>query len=123
MKIDHIGLYVSDLDAARAFFKKYFGATANEKYTNPKKGFASHQLTFADGARLEIMTRKGIDGRKALGSCHISFSVGSKDAVNSLTERLGADGFEVIDGPRTTGDGCFESCIVGIDGNLIEITE
>ena len=123
IKVDHIGLYVSDIEAAKSFFETYFGARAGEMYRNEKKGFCSYFLTFGDASRIEIMTRTGIDGNKALGNCHISFSVGGKQEVDALTERLRADGYEVIDGPRTTGDGCYESCIIGIDGNLIEITE
>ena len=123
MKVEHIGLYVSDLEAAKRFFVDYFGARAGEGYRNAAKGFASYFLTFDDGARIEVMTRTGIDGQRALGSCHICFSVGSKAAVDALTERLRADGYAVTDGPRTTGDGYYESCVAAIDGNLIEITE
>lgn len=57
------------------------------------------------------------------GYAHIAFSVGSKAAVDALTEKLKNDGYKVASGPRTTGDGYYESCIVGIEGNLIEITE
>ena len=123
MKINHIGLYVSDIEAAKNFFVTYCGATTNEMYRNEKKGFCSYFLTFSDLSRIEIMTRTGIDGNKSLGDCHISFSVGDRQEVDALTERLRSDGYEVMDGPRTTGDGCYESCVVGIDGNLIEITE
>ena len=122
IKVDHIGLYVSDIEAAKRFFQTYFGAKANEMYRNEKKGFWSYLLTLDDGSRLAVMTRTGIDGRQALGSCHVAFSVGSKATVDSLTERLRADGYTVTDGPRTTGDGYYESCVAAIDGNLIEIT-
>ena len=57
------------------------------------------------------------------GYIHLAFSVGSKEAVDELTARLKFDGYEVVSGPRTTGDGYYESCIVGIEGNQIEITE
>ena len=53
---------------------------------------------------------------------HIAFSVGSKEKVDALTERLKNDGFKVISAPRTTGDGYYESCILGIENNQIEIT-
>ena len=56
------------------------------------------------------------------GLSHIAFSVGSKETVDQLTERLRAAGYEVVRGPRTTGDGYYESCVAGIEGNLIEIT-
>ena len=52
----------------------------------------------------------------------MAFSVGSKEKVYELTELLKADGYEVVSGPRTTGDGYYESCIVAIEGNQIEIT-
>ena len=123
MKINHIGLYVSDIEAAKNFFVTYFGATTNEMYRNEKKDFCSYFLTFSDSSRIEIMTRTGIEGNRSLGDCHISFSVGGRSEVDALTKRLRADGYEVMDGPRTTGDGCYESCVMGIDGNLIEITE
>lgn len=57
------------------------------------------------------------------GYAHIAFSVGSKEKVNSLTKKLQDAGYEVLSGPRTTGDGYYESCIVAVEGDLIEITE
>ena len=42
--------------------------------------------------------------------------------MDALTARLNADGYEVISGPRMTGDGYYESCIVAIEQNLIELT-
>ncbi len=126
MKIEHIAMYVNNLDAARDFFVKYLGGTSNNGYHNKNTGFRSYFLTFEDGARLEIMNKPGmIDMDKPInrtGLIHIAFSVGSKEKVDELTEELKKDGFEVLSGPRTTGDGYYESCIVGIEGNQIEIT-
>lgn len=126
MKIDHIAMYVNDLENARAFFIKYFGVASNEIYHNQKTGFRSYFLTFPDGGRLEIMHHPEMaDVGKPLrrtGFIHIAVSVGSKDAVDALTGRLKADGYEVLSGPRTTGDGYYESCIAAFEGNQIEIT-
>jgi lactoylglutathione lyase len=126
MRIEHIAMYVNDLDSAREFFIKYFGAFANDGYHNAKTDFRSFFLTFEDGARLEIMSKPEMaDAPKELsrtGYVHIAFSVGSKERVDSLTSLLITDGYEVTSGPRTTGDGYYESCIVGIEGNQIEIT-
>lgn len=126
MKIDHIAMYVNDLESTKQFFERYFGAVANNLYHNEKTGFCSYFLTFVDGARLEIMNKPNLeDAAKTLqrtGYIHIAFSVGSKEKVDSLTARLKGDGYEVISGPRTTGDGYYESCIVAIEGNQIEIT-
>lgn len=126
MRIEHIAMYVNDLEKARDFFIKYFQAVSNEGYHNKTTDFRSYFLTFDDGARLEIMNKPGMaDEEKALartGYIHIAFSLGSKEAVDQLTAQMKADGFEVVNGPRTTGDGYYESCIVGIEGNQIEIT-
>lgn len=126
MKIEHIAMYVSDLEAARDFFIKYLGASSNSGYHNKTTDFRSYFLSFDDGARLEIMTRpKMADSQNDIartGYIHIAFSLGSKEKVDELTARLKADGYEVLSGPRTTGDGYYESCIIGIEGNQIELT-
>lgn len=119
-------MYVNDLEKARDFFVKYFDAVSNEGYHNKTTDFRSYFLHFADGARLEIMKKPLMeDSEKTLtrtGYIHIAFSVGSKEAVDQLTERMKKDGYAVISEPRTTGDGYYESCIIGIEENLIEIT-
>ena len=126
MKIEHIAMYVKDLETVKDFFVKYLGAVSNDGYHNVKTGFRSYFLSFSDGARLEIMNKPGMtDRRKELGQAgyiHIAFSVGSREKVDILTQRLKEDGYQIISGPRTTGDGYYESCIVGIEGNQIEIT-
>ena len=127
MKIEHIALYANDLEAARDFFVTYLGGRSNDGYNNKTTDFRSFFITFDDGARLELMTKPGLlDLEKPLystGYAHIAFSVGSKEMVEELTEQLKAAGYQVVSGPRTTGDGYYESCIVVIEGNQIEITE
>ncbi len=126
MRIEHIAMYVNDLEAARRFFVKYLGGTSNDGYHNKNTDFRSFFISFEDRARLELMTKPEItDADKPLtrtGYAHVAFSVGSKEKVDELTELLKADGYEVVSGPRTTGDGYYESCIVAIEGNQIEIT-
>ena len=126
MKIEHVAMYVDDLEAAKDFFIKYPNAVPNIRYHNTKTDFRSYFLSFGDGARLEIMNKPGIsDDKKELqrmGYIHIAFSVGSKEKVDELTQRLKNDGYDVISGPRITGDGYYESCIIGVEGNQIEIT-
>lgn len=126
MRIEHIALYVHDLEGAREFFTKYFGGSSNEGYHNPKTDFRSFFLRFADGSRLELMTRPELAAGERegcrCGYAHLAFSVGSREKVDSLTERLRQDGYAVLSGPRTTGDGYYESCVAGFEGNLVEIT-
>ena len=126
MKIDHIALYVNDLEGAKAFFETYFQAVANDGYHNQETDFRSYFLSFSDGSRLEIMTKPDLTDSGNLldrfGYAHIAFSVGSREAVNELTEQLKAGGYPALSGPRTTGDGYYESCVLGFGGNILEIT-
>lgn len=126
MKIEHAAMYVNDLEAAKRFFVDYLEGKANDGYHNKNTDFRSYFISFDDGARLEIMNKPGMeDSDKSLtrtGFIHLAFSVGSKEKVDALTNRFKNDGYQVISGPRTTGDGYYESCIVGVEGNQIELT-
>ena len=126
LRIEHVALYTSDLEAARDFFVRYFHATAGPLYHNPTKQFRSYFLTFpGGGARLELMTRPALlppASAESIGYAHIALSVGSPTEVDALTERLRRDGYEVLNGPRVTGDGYYESVVAAVDGLKIEIT-
>lgn len=127
MKINHVAMYVRDLEASRLFYERYFAATANSRYHNPKTGLQTYFLAFPGNAvRLEIMTRPEVSPRDERmmneGFIHLAFSVGSREAVDALTARLQADGYPCLSGPRTTGDGYYESVVADPDGNLLEIT-
>ncbi len=126
MKIEHIAMYVNEPEKSRDFFVKYLDGSSNNGYQNKNTGFRSYFISFDDGARLEIMNKPElIDDTKAIdrtGYIHIAFSLGSKEKVDEVTSVLKNDGYEVISGPRTTGDGYYESCIIGIEGNQIELT-
>jgi lactoylglutathione lyase len=128
MKIDHVAMWCRNLEAQREFYVTYFGASTNRKYVNEIKGFESYFISFDSGARLEIMRMSSIpettdDPRKQhTGLIHFAISVGSKDKVDELTEQIRMAGHEVIDGPRTTGDGYYESVVLDPENNRIEIT-
>ena len=126
MKIEHIAMYVNDLEAAKDFFVTYLDGIANELYHNKSTDFRSYFISFDDGARLEIMNKPEMtDPAKDIartGYAHVAFSVGSEEKVDELTALLKVDGYEVLSGPCTTGDGYYESCVVAVEGNQIEIT-
>lgn len=123
MTIEHIALWVDDLEGMKRFYKKYFGATAGNLYQNSKTRFNSYFLSFETGCRLELCNKKHLSPHVVdhLGYSHISISVGSKEQVDRLTQKLVEDGFPLLSGPRTTGDGYYESVIQDPEGNLIEI--
>ena len=53
---------------------------------------------------------------------HIAILTGSEKQVDQLTAQLREDGYKIMDGPRHTGDGYYESVVLDPDGNRIEIT-
>ena len=128
MKIEHVAMWVLDVEKVRAFYMKYFEARSGKLYVNPVKGFSSYFLEFDGGCRLEIMSVTGIvktemdNQTKLSGLSHLAFSTGNKDVVDRLTEQIRQDGYRVIDEPRTTGDGYYESVILDPEQNKVEIT-
>lgn len=125
ISIEHVAIYATDLEKTKDFYIKYFDGVSSTKYEN-KNGFSSYFITFASGARLEVMAHKNLSIRKiedkVNGLSHIAFSVGSKENVLALTHKLTTDGYTLLSAPRETGDGYFESCIADPDGNRVEIT-
>ena len=126
MRIEHIAIWVSDIEKMRRFYEQYFNTKAGDKYVNLKKDFTSYFLSFSEGARLELMQKpeisKEVNQEEYLGFIHFAVSVGSKENVDSLTEKLRQDGFKITGEPRTTGDGYYESVVLDPEGNRIEIT-
>jgi lactoylglutathione lyase len=127
MKIEHIALWVNDLEATKAFYEKYFNAKSNSLYHNKAKNFTSYFLSFENGCRLELMHRPDVSEhyknyeKQNLGLIHFAISVGSKEKVDSLTNQLGNDGFTIVGKPRTTGDGYYEAVILDPENNIVEI--
>ena len=131
MKIEHVAIWVKDIDKVCEFYRKYFGGEVQPLYHNPTKQFTSRFVTFESGARLEVMhrpdIRKDVEAStmfhvEHLGFAHLSFSVGSKEDVDRLTQKMSEDGITIVGEPRTTGDGYYESVVLDPEGNRVEIT-
>ena len=129
IKINHLAIWVKNLEQLKDFYIKYFDMTCGERYHNPTKKFTSYFLSFRESdVRIELMHREDIsdhpgDKGATNGFTHFAISVGSKDSVDALTERLRADNYMIASEPRTTGDGYYESVILDPEDNRIEITE
>jgi lactoylglutathione lyase len=126
MRIEHVAIWTTDLERLVAFYRTYFGASVGARYSS-RQGFHSRFLTFDTGARLEIMHAPDVAAardvhQKSAGCAHLAMSVGSQDQVDKLTAQLRDDGYVVLDGPRWTGDGYYESKVLDPDGNSVEIT-
>ena len=134
MKISHIALYVKDIEKVKEFYKKYFNAIENKKYHNKKTGLETYFLSFEGSeTRLELMTSPDLTTRPdrqasesvdmSLGYIHLAISLGTKEKVDDLTNTLKSDGYTILSSPRITGDGYYESCVLDVENNQIEITE
>lgn len=127
MKIDHLAIWVDDIEAMRQFYLTYFDTTCSAKYINPTKNYTSYFLSFSGGeARIELMHRPDIAetvGKRgfAKGMAHLALTVGTKEEVDALTERLHADKYAIVSEPRTTGDGYYESAVSDPEGNQVEL--
>ena len=128
VRIEHVALWTEDIERLAVFYETYFSAARGRRYLNPAKGFESLFLSFDNGARIELMSTAKLSpvkhgpGAERMGLTHIAVSVGSEDNVDALTRRMKDDGYHVIDGPRRTGDGYYESTVLDPDGNRLEVT-
>jgi lactoylglutathione lyase len=128
MQIEHLALWVQDLEAMKDFYLNYFDVVSGPKYTNDAKRFAAYFINFGESrTRLELMTHPDIqpyEGKRGygMGLAHFAISVGGKDKVDALTERLRKDNFTIFSEPRTTGDGYYESVVLDPEGNYVEIS-
>lgn len=128
IRIDHVALWARDVDALCAFYEQAFGARVGAPYENIAKGFRSRFLRFDTGARIEVMSTSTLEpvesapGAQRMGLTHVALALGSESAVDELTQALRAQGVTVLDGPRRTGDGYYESVVLDPEGNRLELT-
>ena len=129
MTLEHVAIWTTQLEALKDYYIKYFDAKPNNRYTNHQKDFHSYFLSFASGARLELMSMPGIPAnqndtvqRQHLGIIHLAFGVDSVEEVETKAKQLSADGFPILSGPRKTGDGYYEFETLDPDQNRVEVT-
>jgi lactoylglutathione lyase len=127
--IDHVALWTENLETLREFYVSHFGGVANELYVNPTTGFRSYFISFASGARLELMQRPGIPANandtinaQHLGLIHLAFGVNSREEVDAKADELRAAGIPILRGPRVTGDGYYEFETLDPDHNRLEVS-
>lgn len=124
LRVEHVGVWVRDLERVREFYVSLLGGRAGPLYENPRNGFRSYFISFDGGTRIELMSRTGRLDRGeapvAEGRTHIGFLLASANAVNDIVVRLGSSGVVVAGQPRTTGDGYYEAVVEDPEGNRIE---
>lgn len=127
MKLHHIAIWVDSLEKIRDYYMKHFGAKSNEIYTNTTTGFKSYFLSFDSGSQIEVMHRADIAENRNntidqyKGYIHISFTVGSREEVDTKAQELAEAGYPILRGPRVTGDGYYEFETLDPEGNRLEI--
>ena len=129
MTLEHVAIWTNQLERLKDYYIKYFQATPNDKYTNGIKDFHSYFLSFASGARLELMSMPGIPvnendtiQKQHMGIIHLAFGVDTIQEVEEKARQLQTDGFPILSGPRKTGDGYYEFETLDPDNNRIEVT-
>ena len=128
MHIEHIAIWVRDVEAACRFYTRHFQAEASPRFDDPRYGYAGYFLDFDGGARLELMSMPGIAEprtrapQQSLGLIHLAFSLGSAQAVEEKTEQLRQEGCQILEEPHLTADLYYESCVLDPEGNRLELT-
>jgi lactoylglutathione lyase len=125
MIIDHVAVWVRDLDRMRAFYTEALGGAAGDLYENPATGFKSYFVSLGDGARLELMFVPGLSlspAEPAAGLAHVALALGSRDAVDVAVAALRRRGVPIESEPRATGDGYYEAVILDPERNRVELT-
>lgn len=129
MMIEHVAIWTPDLERLKDFYCTYFGGSANQKYINPSKNFASYFISFESGARIELMNRPDIPDNQNdtvvsqhQGIIHLAFGVDSMNSVDTKAEQLKKAGYKILNGPRKTGDGYYEFETLDPDQNRLEVS-
>ncbi|MFT7233813.1 MAG: lactoylglutathione lyase [Cyclobacteriaceae bacterium] len=129
MKIEHIAIWTDQLEVLKDFYCLYFDGQSNEKYVNHQKQYQSYFISFGNGARLEMMYRPDIPDNindriitQHKGIIHLAFEVSTMVDVDQKAKQLRKAGFEILSGPRKTGDGYYEFETLDPDNNRLEVT-
>lgn len=129
MIFEHTAIWTDNLEKLKEFYVRYLDGISNEKYINEKKQYQSYFVSFGSGARLELMTRPNIPDNQNdtislqyKGIIHLAFEAATRQEVDEKARIFAADGFQILDGPRITGDGYYEFVTLDPDNNRIEIT-
>lgn len=128
MKLEYIAIWTDNIELLRNYYVSFFDGQSNEMYINPKTQFQSYFISFESGARLEIMSMPNIPDNtndtinaQHKGIIHIAFSVDTKQEVDAKAALLQANGLEILNGPRVTGDGYYEFVTLDPDKNRLEV--
>ena len=125
-RVEHVAIWVRDLERVREFYVAKLGASSGARYHNPTTGFSSYFVSFGEGCRIELMQRADVAARpeaRTAGYAHLSLTLGGRAEVDRAVASLRQQGVAIESEPRTTGDGYYEAVILDPEGNPIELAE
>ena len=127
MKLDHIALWTTQIEVLSDFYVTYSGGIADELYIDPQGDVSCRYILFPEGSKLEIMQANNIHERhnkitdRIVGLTHLAFDAKSKQRVDTLTETLRKNGYQIEKPATMITENFYESAIFDPDGNIIEI--
>jgi methylmalonyl-CoA/ethylmalonyl-CoA epimerase len=105
-RIDHVGVAVSDLDAAVALYEQTFGMPAAHRETVESQGVEAVLMDVGDG-HVELLRPLSPDTavgkfleRRGEGLHHVAYAV---DDIDSVLDELRSAGVELIDAEARVG--------------------
>lgn len=122
MRISNVGMMVKDLEGAKDFFARYFGAEVHATYEEDD-GYKSYIMKFDEGPKIELMTKPAIvddkKDRNRTGFIHICIKVDSREKLDEVIAGFKADGYEILYEPATVGG--KEVRAITFEDNILEV--
>ena len=122
MRISNVGMFVTDLDGARDFFIRYFGAQVHATYEEDD-GYRSYNMKFDEGPKIELMAKPAVvdekKNRNRTGFIHICIKVDSREKLDEIIAGFKADGYEILYEPVAPGD--KEVRAITFEDNILEV--
>jgi lactoylglutathione lyase len=131
LRVDHVGLSVGDLDAARDFYSRAFGFTPQLEFELSPHPIRGLMLRHDSGMRLELFERAGsaggiqgatpIEALATRGYGHFAFAVPNIDPVFARALEAGAS--PVVEPSPSPEPGVRFAFLADPEGNLVELVE
>jgi lactoylglutathione lyase len=131
LRLDHVGLSVGDLDAAREFYSRAFGFARQLEFELVPHPIRGLMLRHESGMRLELFERSGsaggiqgaspIEALATRGYGHFAFAAPNIDSVFARALEAGASA--VLEPARSPEPGVRFAFLADPEGNLVELVE
>ncbi len=97
--LKNVGIFVKDLEGAKDFFEKYFGAKVLKTVDNLEKEYYSYILNFDGQAWVELMKKPETvvlpTDPNRLGLAHICFMIDTREKLNEIIKGFKKSGYTI----------------------------